>query len=93
MPSAAEIETEVERIRSRLDANLQAAEEALKKAVKEPLVEGSTGQKRANPLYEVAREADALVLRYREQLDQLLEQLSDARARELTTSELPPTLP
>lgn len=86
-PTAADLEAEVARLRGRLDANLSAAETALEQAVEQPVVAGSTGQEKANPLFDAAAKADELALRYREQLDGLLEKLSDARARELTTAE------
>jgi hypothetical protein len=86
-PTAADLEAEVGRIRCRLDANLSAAEAAMEQAVKEPTVEGSTGQPKPNPLFEVAAKCDELVLRYSDQLDGLLERLENAQARELSTEQ------
>jgi esterase/lipase superfamily enzyme len=56
-----------ERLRTRIDANLQAADDAMRAARANPFVEGSTGQLRPHPGFTVAATCDdrALAL-YRE---------------------------
>ncbi len=62
----------------RYEANLTAAKKALAAADRQPLIPGSTGQRRSNPLYGVAETCDRLALAYFEQLLALRERRSKA---------------
>ena len=52
----------------RVKANVAAAEQAMKAAVVEPWVKGSTGQPRAHPGFAVAERCDELALKFAEEL-------------------------
>jgi hypothetical protein len=77
-----DLEREERELRQRRDANRRAAKAALAAATREPLVEGSTGQRRANPLYEVVLKHDALAL----ELHRELEAMRERRQREAEES-------
>ncbi len=68
----------------RLSANLKAADAALKEATSKPTVAGSAGQPKANPLFNVAREADELALRLSQELREL-RRLREQDTRGLTS--------
>jgi hypothetical protein len=84
----ADLDLEERRLQARLDANLVAADEALKAATREPWVKGSTGQHRAHSGFAVAAKHDELALRFAKELRELRQrrkrEAEDDRLRELT---------
>ena len=80
-------------LHARLDANLDAAEAAMKAAQAEPWVQGSTGQPKPHPGFAVAKACDEMALAlYREitdGLDELIPKLGrlprDVRESDGTT--------
>ena len=58
----------------RIAANVTTAEKAMKAAMAEPWVKGSTGQKRAHPGFDVAARCDELALRLTVELRELRHQ-------------------
>jgi hypothetical protein len=69
-----------DRLRDRLEANLDAAQMALEAARAEPWVEGSTGQTKAHPGFAIANACDSMALAlYREVtrgVDELIPELA-----------------
>ncbi|MGH2924455.1 MAG: hypothetical protein ACRDK1_00625 [Solirubrobacterales bacterium] len=70
MPEKPEIDA-AKHLLARMEANAEASQEAMAAANAEPTVMGSTGQPRANPLFNVARECDELALRLSQELREL----------------------
>lgn len=70
-----------QRMRERLEANLDTAEEALKAARSQPWVEGSQGQLRPHPGFAVAAVADERALALYKQLTSGLDETIDTIAK------------
>ena len=68
-------------LRERLDANLAAADKALEQAMRTPIVKGSTGQAKANALFDAAASCDELAVK----LCRELREVRAARAAEERT--------
>src|SRR5690242_7365010 len=69
-------------LRERLDANLAAADKALKQAMSTPTVKGSTGQAKANALFEAAASCDELAVKLcRELLEVRAARAAEERTR------------
>src|SRR5262245_37036898 len=75
-----ELET---RLRGRLNANLAAAEIAMKEARAQPWVKGSTGQPKPHPGFAVAEACDGMALGLYRELTRRFDELIPELAREL----------
>src|SRR5262245_53817762 len=69
------------RLRTRLDANLEAAREALEAARAEPRVKGSTGQPKPHPGFAVAKACDEMALALYKELTRRFDELIPELAR------------